>query len=69
MTSDEMELVKAITNIEAAEFSLRCIEPDEDSITTTDFNAAMTMLRTWRTKMRNKLTIRAARSDKGKERA
>jgi len=28
MTSEEMELVKAITNIEAAEFSLRCIEPD-----------------------------------------
>lgn len=68
MTSEEMELVKAITNIESAEFSLRCIEPDEDSITNTDFNTTLTTLRTWRTKLRNKLTIRAARSDKGKER-
>jgi hypothetical protein len=60
-----MEIVKAITNIESAEFSLRCIDVDEEAILSDEFTLTLTTLRTWKARFRNSLTIKAARSDKG----
>jgi hypothetical protein len=70
VTNEEMDAVRALTIIEGMESDMMVLARFDmcGGGTDAEQNTVRTMLRTWKAGIRNKLTIRAARSDKGKER-